>query len=382
MREGRRPGRRRGVIAATVAAGLLVVAPGAAAQQADEDAEAWEGSSFTEPSSDGTSAVRSFPIAGTFIDPGRTVSAVEVDFGRLDGDVYSEADEDPCVPADPGVVPDTPGNGLDRYDFTVRTPDGENITWPCNGRYLIRAHATSEGVEGTRTHVLTRTVDIAEPPPPVQTVNAVADGERVFVTWDPIRDPSADAAGYRVERAGPKKDGAFGPFVAVSGDLGTDSTSVTDRPEVSGDYRYRVLALRHGADEPVTAPPDESASADVSVTVPTTTTTRAEGSGGSIPSVGSGRPTSRAPRRSAPQIPAPSPPTTIDTGFEPELDYGDRSGDRELDDAPELADGGEGQSIIRTEGDGAGLVAPAAGALVLLGWAGHVVYLNRLAKQF
>lgn len=381
MREGRRPGRRRGVVAAAVAAGLLVVAPAAAAQQADEDAEPWEGSEFTEPSSDGSSAVRSFPIAGTFIDPGRTVSTVEVDFGRLDGDAHSEGDEDPCVPEDPGIVPDTPGNGLDRYDFTVETPDGEHITWPCNGRYLIRAHATSEGVEGTRTHLLSRTVDIAEPPPPVQTVNAVADGARVFVTWDPINDPSEDASGYRVERAGPKKDGTFGPFVAVSGDLGTDSSSANDRPEVSGEYRYRVLSLRHGAGEPVTAAPGDSASADVSVTVPSTTTTRADRSGG-IPDVGSGGGTTRAPRRSAPRIPAPSPPTTADTGFEEELDYGDRAGERDLEDAPELADGGEGQSIIRTEGDGAGLVAPAAGALVLLGWAGHVVYLNRLAKQF
>jgi hypothetical protein len=294
--------------------------------------------------------------------------------------VYSEADGDPCVPADPGLVPDTPGNGLDQYDFAVTTADGEDITWPCNGRYLIRAHATSEGVEGTRTHVLSRTVVLAEPPPPVRTVNAVADGARVFVTWAPINDPSEDASGYRVERAGPKKDGSFGPFVAVSGDLGTDSTSATDRPDVSGDYRYRVLALRHGADEAVTAPAGDSASADVSVTVPTTTT-RAEGSG-NIPGVGSGRGSARAPRGSAPRIPAASPSTTIDTGFDEELDYGDRAGDRALDDSPELADGGEGQSIIRTEGDGAGLVAPAAGALVLLGWAGHVVYLNRLAKQF
>lgn len=378
MREGHRPRRRHGVVAATVAAGLLVVAPGAAAQQVDEDSEPWEGSAFTEPANDGPSAVRSFPIAGTFVDPGRTVSTVEVDFGRLDGDVYDEADDDPCVPADPGIVPDSPGNGLDRYDFTVETPDGENITWPCNGRFLIRAHATSEGIEGTRTHLLSRTVDIGEPPPPVRTVNAVAEGARVFVTWDPVSDPSEDASGYRVERAGPKKDGAFGPFIAVSGDLGTDSTSANDRPQVSGEYRYRVLSLRHGADEPVTAPSEASATADVSVTVPSSTTTRA---GSGIPGVGSGRGTPRS-RGNAPRIPAASPPTTLDTGFEERLDYGDQGGERDLDDAPELADGGEGQSIIRTEGDGAGLVAPAAGALVLLGWAGHVVYLNRLAKQF
>lgn len=382
MRERRRPGRRRGVIAATMAVGLLVVAPGAAAQQADEDGQAWDGSEFTEPSRDGTSAVRSFPIAGTFVDPGRTVSTVEVDFGRLEGEVYLEGDDDLCVPADPGLVPDTPGNGLDRYDFQVQTPEGENITWPCNGRYLIRAEATSEGVDGTRTHVLSRTIEIAERPPAVQTVDAVADGPRVFVTWDLVDDPSEDASGYRVERAGPKQDGSFGSFVGVSGDLGTDSSSATDEPEVSGEYRYRVLALRHGADEAVTAPPDESASADVAVTVPaTTTTTRAEGSGG-IPGLGSGPRAPRPPRRSAPRITAPSTQTTIDTGFETELDYGGRVGDRDLEAPPELADGGEGQSIIRTEGDGAGLVAPAAGALVLLGWAGHVVYLNRLAKQF
>ena len=30
--------------------------------------------------------------------------------------------------------------------------------------------------------------------------------------------------------------------------------------------------------------------------------------------------------------------------------------------------------------DGVDFAVPAAGALVLLGWAGHIVYLNRLAK--
>jgi hypothetical protein len=40
-----------------------------------------------------------------------------------------------------------------------------------------------------------------------------------------------------------------------------------------------------------------------------------------------------------------------------------------------------GQSIVRDEAEGMGLAVPAAGALVMLGWAGHLLYLNRLAKQ-
>ena len=73
----------------------------------------------------------------------------------------------------------------------------------------------------------------------------------------------------------------------------------------------------------------------------------------------------------------PSPPTTLDTGFNDELDYGDR-------DIPEPGEelAGEGQSVIQTDTEGAGLLGPVAGAMVLLGWAGHVAYLNRLAKQF
>ena len=38
-------------------------------------------------------------------------------------------------------------------------------------------------------------------------------------------------------------------------------------------------------------------------------------------------------------------------------------------------------SIVQDEADDpVDLAVPAAGALVLLGWAGHIVYLNRLAK--
>ena len=371
MRERVHRRRLTGVAAVTLAMGVLG-APGAMAQGEDP----WAGSAFTAPSDDAPATESSFPIAGTFVNSRQSITTVTVDFGRLDDDVYSPAEGDPCVPADPGIVPDTPGNGLDRYDFTVQTPEGDDIVWPCNGRYLIRATAASEGLDGSDEHTLSRTVVVAVAPPPVRSVTATPQGEKVEVTWQPVDDPSADALGYRVERAGPKNDGTFGPYIAVSGDLGTAATSATDRPQVSGEYRYRVLSLRHGADGPVTAPKDASATADAGVTVSTPTTASGTGRGAGTP----GRGAPRAPRSSGgARLPASSPPTTLDTGFDEEIDYGNRTATA---DSPELADGGEGQSIIRSEGEGAGLVAPAAGALVLLGWAGHVVYLNRLAKQF
>src|SRR3546814_14651511 len=64
------------------------------------------------------------------------------------------------------------------------------------------------------------------------------------------------------------------------------------------------------------------------------------------------------------------------TLFRSTLDYGERSDSELAGDEPVA-----GQSIVRDEAEGMGLAVPAAGALVMLGWAGHLLYLNRLAKQ-
>ena len=136
-----------------------------------------------------------------------------------------------------------------------------------------------------------------------------------------------------------------------------------------------MRSLRDGADEPVPSRASVSPVADASITpdpadhhhVDTATAYRQSATSafrGPCPEPAR-RPRSRHPPR----------PTT---GFNEELDYSGvpRPGSEE--------DGlaAEGQSIIRTPGEGAGLLAPVAGALVLLGWAGHIIYLNRLAKQF
>ncbi len=228
-------------------------------------------------------------------------------------------------------------------------------------------------------------VTVAVPPLPITAVDAVVDdkADTITVTWAKLTgdELAVDAIGYRVERAGPKKAGAFGAYAPVGPGFGVhDDPLLVDHITTPGAYRYRVRALRNGADGPIASPVAGSDVAEGSVAPDPTTTTSPPttvASGPVLPQLGSGgRPATPTTRRPS------GPPTTVDTGYQGTLDYGTSPGTTGSS-AAELASGGEGQSIIRTEGSsGVGLIAPVAGALVLLGWAGHLVYLNRLAKQF
>lgn len=374
MPEPRRRRHLTGACAAAVTAAVLVAVP-ASAQTSDPR---WEGSAFDAPLDVSPAELdrSSFTISGTIDHALYDVTDVTVAFGRSDDGAFAE-DTGPCVPDSPGSVAGPQADGAETVPFSV-----SGITWPCNGEYVIRATATAERPFGPPDQlVLDAVVRLLAPPPPVSSVDASADGEAVTVRWDPVADPSPDASGYRVERAGPASDGRFEEISTVD----TATTVIDDRPGADGDYRYRVRALRGDS---LASPAGDAAIAEVTIGSPapeSTTTTTA----------GSQRNADRGSRRSAATVPGSrggprlptSSPTTIDTGFESEIDYGAGAStrDRPLDDDSEpgeLAAGGEGQSIIRTEGDGAGLVAPAAGAMVLLGWAGHLFYLNRLAKQF
>ena len=392
----RRPVRRFGAAAAlasVVIALAMTGAPAVLAQTDDptrSDPARWEGSGFTVPFEEGKAVVtqESFPISGVFLrtrQAAERITTVEVDFGREEDETTEapppDAEAPPeseveveCIPPDQEFVG---GDAVSEdgttvaYEFTV---PAEQSVWPCNGRYEISATATSS-TGPNDTHQITGVLTVAVPPKPVTVVAAqVLDGKRdVRITWQPLaeEDLAVDAIGYRVERAGPARDGDFGRFTALGADRALDQeAAVTDSPRVGGEYRYRVRALRSGADGPVPSLAEETAVAEATVAgapVATTTTTKPN------------RPRTGVINRPRPTRTTPSlgPPTTVDTGFEGELDYGDR----EPGDSPELA-GDSGRSIINTDDAGTGFAAPVAGALVLLGWAGHITYLNRLAKQF
>jgi hypothetical protein len=385
----REPTRRRAA-ASLGGAVLLAVAMAAPAVLAQDNAGVsnpadWEGSTFTSPS--GPVSEESFAITGVFTKVRQTaerITQIDVSF-QGDGPTGSApSPDDPtgvestdCVPDDPPPFLRSPNDGspddtVDRFEFRV---DPADSVWPCNGRYTILAAGQSN--QEVAAYEITTVITVAAPPAPVTVVNARWDGdvEAVEVVFEPLGEDelAVDAIGYRVERAGPDGD-AFAP---VGDDLGVDDEPVVlDEPTAGGDYRYRVRAIRAGPDGPVLSVAAASAVAEVTVpgaAVETTTTTTTAARSGTVRS--GGRRSGASVTRGGASRPS-GPPTTADTGFDETIDYGDRRPQNEL------AGQEEGQSIIRTEGEGAGLVAPVAGALVLLGWAGHIAYLNRLAKQF
>lgn len=376
----REPRRRRALaaLAGGLIAAAVVLAPSVSAQTDDD---AWAGSELTAPFRNGFATVdtESFPITGTFRKQARPLERiieVDVRFERADGP--SEG-TDECLPADPAPFRNPDAADGDARVLSFEVPADASV-WPCNGRYRVIAAARSS--QSLTPHEIVGELSVAAPPAPVESAEATFDPASggIAVSWAPLRDPAVDAVGYRVERAGPGDT----PFSEVA-ETGNWALAVTDTPSGSGDYRYRVRAIRSGPDGPVLSPAGDSPVA--SVTVPgdpddTTTTTAAPGRGDRPrPRGGAGGGVNVG--RATPRLPAP--PTTADTGFDERLDYG--TGDAPVvepgEPGEEALAGQGGQSIIRTDDEGGpGLLAPAAGALVLLGWAGHVAYLNRLAKQF
>lgn len=409
--------RIRGALIASVVVAAVALAPALAGAAAAN----WAGSQLDAPAlaelavgetsargSAGTITTESFPIRGKFLRkssqlaPNR-ISNVEVTFRRMatDGSAIDRGPAEPCLPADVasanGAVTDE--GGTSRAPFAVTA---EHSKWPCNGRFLIRSIARSSGSDGPDRYDLVAEVTVAVRPVPVTEITADVDdaADRVTVSWTKLtpEQKAVDAIGYRVERAGPADDdGVYGFYRPITDDISEDEVAGVERPTVvdtlekDGKYRYRVMSLRNGADGPIAAPGEGTAVADATITPPpgqptTTTTTDPDASTTTTapvgPRIGSGgRPIPTIPNRPGARLPAP--PTTLDPGFDPELNYdGTPRIPRQGSDSPELA-GEEGLSIIQTENEGgAGMLGPVAGAMVLAGWAGHVFYLNKLSKQF
>lgn len=414
MPRSARPRSRRRAWPLALAFGLLALL----ATPLDAAPADWAGSKINSPAltdddpSDqippkATVTTEKFPIRGLFQrNAGQAgtwrINSVQARYNRVGADtpIGEETPRDPadtCLPPDPTAVSRTPGSptepqgGKTIYDFTI--PDTQS-TWPCNGRYRVTVTASATSATSGETHTLRADLTVAVRPKPVTSVVAELDDRKDEITVDfeklAAADTARDALPYRVQRAGPADaDGDYGLFATVGDPIPLDGEpTLVDTVDEPGDYRYRVLSVRNGANGPIFALADITATTDVTVEPdpgePTTTTTTAPDSPTTTapgPRVGSARPLPTLPNRPAP---LPAPPTTVDPGFDGELDYdGAAPLPRRQDDSPELA-GEEGLSVIQTEDDGpgAGLVAPVAGGLVLLAWAGHGVYLNRLAKQF
>lgn len=367
--------RRAGAGAALVALALGLSAPAALAQATPDDPR-WAGSQlhapFDEPGH--TVRVQPFTAAGTFQLERRTptdhIRSIEV---RVVGDPDAVGAPAPaCELPEPVVVTGgfEPGR-IAQLDFAVEL---EGIT--CNGSYLLEAEATSPD----RTATLRQRFVVGMLPEAVRDLEVALDAEArtASISFRPLEpdELAPDALGYVVERSGPS--------TSTYTDVGT--LGLEDEPRfdddlattAGGTYTYRVRALRAGVGGPERSSVIHTESATVTIDEPPTPPPEQ-------PAVGSTRPRVRTGGGVAPirrSTARPTTVTTIDTGFEETIDYGEPADPFARSERP-----GEealaGQSIIQDvdEDGGLDLAAPAAGALVLLGWAGHIAYLNRLAKQ-
>lgn len=371
----------------SIALVVLVPAAGAWAQSEpsplapDEDSGAddrWGDSAFTSPEADAVRPEPELDVTGQFSyrkrRPGLRIVAATVEV-RPDGFEPPPTCETPPAQPIPGKPPHPSDYDMDQpatLDF-----EATGLRLPCNGPYL--AVATAQLSDGTEWSMQIG-FGVAVAPPQVDEVTADLDDDAraATITFTPLelQDRPPDAAGYLVERAGP--DGEVYVEIATV-DEGEPRVVDDLGPAEPGRYRYRVRPLRRGVDGPVASDPSGAATAGIQLEGPPTTTTAGDaGARADRPAArrSSGRPA--APVRRGSTTTRLTTPTTLDTGFEDTIDYGeipDDGGGELAGDEPVA-----GQSIVQDEADGVDLAVPAAGALVLLGWAGHIVYLNRLAK--
>lgn len=339
----------------------------------------WEASSFEEPfDADGAIVPReTFDIEGTLryqkTGPSDFIEEVEVRIVDDSGDSFTPGDG--CsLPSPTTISGDGPRPGLTaEQSFEVH-----DVSVPCNGRYLVEAQGRLADPDA-ESFTLRRSFVLAAMPASVTGLGVTYDGSgrSVTATFQPLADDqlAPDATGYVLERSGPDGD----TFVDVA-TIGLD-----DEPRVvdplddapAGTYTYRVRAVRAGADGDVRSSLVDTETDTVEVEgEPPSSSTSSPGAAAGRRGVGARSAGGRISAGRTGSDPRLTTPTTLDTGFEDTLDYGERSDDELAGDEPVA-----GQSIVRDEAEGMGLAVPAAGALVMLGWAGHLLYLNRLAKQ-
>ena len=355
---------------AVVVAGLVPALVAGAAETR------WAGSRWDAPLADGyRTSDNDLTISGVFVydstvgtdPPSYSVDEVVIDIVPSTKYVLPDG----CGVPDGSTTKYPPGEPGVKYE----APFYKTVKFPCNGSYVLYALAcTAPGCDDPKApqdwHQLKATVHIAAPPGAPKGLEVVqGKGRAVKVSWNEYTNPELDFAGYSVERA--IGDGRFAYLTR------TAETSYTDQaPTSGGTLRYRVRALRSAPGG--FAATDPGAAPVASVKVPAVTTTTASGGSGGTsggPSITAYRPRTGSSFRP----PSIGTPTTLDTGFDELLPYDD---DREpgTRDAVLPADENESASILYEEA-GAGVLVPVASALVLVMWAVHIRYINRLAKR-
>ena len=225
--------RRLAALAAGVLGlGLLTVAPPASAAEPPEVV-------WTRPTIQQSILEEPVPITGNIVgEEGQTIERVSFD---LVADPPLDNADDPCFvePPDTNMVLD--GNQTETFEL--------DIEFPCNGAYELTATVDYE--EPLVAVNVTKTTEsrpfrfsVAIPPAQVEGLEAGYDEgtKDVRLTW--ARNSEADLLGYFIERNPPGVSGfaRIGPEL-----LPADQTSFTD-PGIDDEHRYRVTAVRRGAD--------------------------------------------------------------------------------------------------------------------------------------
>lgn len=338
----------------------------------DPDAERWDQSAFDLPQ--GKTKLQSdrdiVTVAGTFAyEKEFAVDTIESASVRVEQD----PEADPPIPTECPMPDEIAIEGVERdqsaavsvLTFSVQ------VVLPCNGPYIVIAHASATNAH---EHEMRVSLGVSAPPGPVTELTSTPGANGVVdLQWEPPVPTPPDIVGYIIERAGPERTTAFADLSGTVTVREYADTTITR----NGTYTYRVRAIRRAAVGTITGGPNNATTSTTEVTTaPTTTTTttapRFTQGTAAIPTVPPTRPT--------PSL--PSPPTTGDPGFDDTIDYGERQPfdlpTTTLAD-PEFAGG----SIVNEDEDSdtKRLLIPAAGASVLLVWAAHLFYVNRLAAR-
>ena len=352
---------------------------------------------WTSPAPDALPSVEQPRLAGTIThdEPVRPIRQVTFKVKR-------ETEQPEGCPKPP-ELPAWPGGDRTTVSWAFEPPappDAEPVPgqahhsgFVCNGTYRLDATAQLTGLPGHEAMAPVSTLlKVAIPSGPPSGITAMLDrvgDERVVaLNWQGPQDLYADLVGFVVER---RIDGGAWEQVAATGATEprwTDSAAAG----ADGTFVYRVAAVRLGAsggsdDLVVSAPSEEHA-----LVVPRSATPTTADRGGSGGGKGGGSTATTTPRavvshgpvvaelqRQAANVQGSSiqssPPTTTDTGFKPELDYGGRR--RQVNRAP---DGGLFGGVLgETSGERKDVLTPVAAGLVLLMWFVHIRMLLRRA---
>jgi hypothetical protein len=392
----------RRALGATAAAGvgLVLVAPQAlgADNRGPITSGPWEGSQITTPE---RVAIPNQVLGAIINDPNLLVTpTVTMVFSRAPG-IPAEC----TVTSGPAQRTQTTSQG-ELFNATT------NVN--CNGAYPYTVDARVTAVSNMPQ--LRGTLVVEVPPSAVSGVSAtLVEGTRnVSLKWTGSTGTAPDFLGYRVQR----RLGS-GQWITID-DTPESVTSMLDDslPADPGEYSYRVLARRGGADDDVLSAQGTVDSVTLPSGDPTTDTTLPDdGTGTTVPGTpgdgttpggdGTGTPgdgststtgkptvikggarpsgTTRAPNLGTPAqsnlgilLNRPAGVASGDEddgGFDESLPFGDPSIDGSLAEEAE-----DGESSIFYTGENRGLAIPIATGFVLFAWAIHLRFLARASR--